>query len=143
MLVALLAGDGIGQEIMVQARRVLDALDLGLSYEEAPVGGTAYKALGHPLPAETLAQIKSLDLGDIIGVSGVLGRSGKGDLYVDIRGFSLLTKSLRPLPDKFHGLTDTELRYRARHVDLIMGRNLRNPVFIEAVERSQQLIYAA
>lgn len=61
MLVALLAGDGIGQEIMVQARRVLDALDLGLSYEEAPVGGTAYKALGHPLPAETLALAKRAD----------------------------------------------------------------------------------
>ena len=61
MLVALLAGDGIGQEIVVQARRVLDALDLGLSYEEAPVGGTAYKALGHPLPAETLALAKRAD----------------------------------------------------------------------------------
>jgi 3-isopropylmalate dehydrogenase len=54
MLVALLAGDGIGPEIMVQARRVLDALDLGLEYEEALVGGSAYNAKGHPLPPETL-----------------------------------------------------------------------------------------
>ena len=53
-LVAVLAGDGIGPEIMVQARRVLDALDLDLSFEEALVGGVAYKAKGHPLPPETL-----------------------------------------------------------------------------------------
>lgn len=55
MLVAVFAGDGIGPEIMAEARRVLDALGLdGLRYEEAPVGGAAYKATGHPLPAETL-----------------------------------------------------------------------------------------
>ena len=54
MLVAVLAGDGIGPEIMTQARRVLDALDLGLRYEEGLVGGAAYKAVGHPLPPETL-----------------------------------------------------------------------------------------
>ncbi len=54
MLVAVFAGDGIGPEIMAQARRVLDALDLGLSFEEGLVGGAAYKAVGHPLPPETL-----------------------------------------------------------------------------------------
>lgn len=61
MLVAILPGDGIGPEIMVQARRVLDALDLGLSYEEAPVGGAAYKASGHPLPPATLDLAKRAD----------------------------------------------------------------------------------
>jgi len=61
MLVALLAGDGIGPEIMVQARRVLDRLDLGLSFEETPVGGAAYKAKGHPLPPETLDLAKRAD----------------------------------------------------------------------------------
>lgn len=84
------------------------------------------------LPAHTLEQIKSLDLGDIIGVTGTLGRSGKGDLYVNIEQFTLLTKSLRPLPDKFHGLTDTELRYRARHVDLIMNEDTRRTFAIRS-----------
>ena len=64
---------------------------------------------------------KSLDLGDIIGVRGRLYRSGKGDLYVDMEDCVLLTKSLRPLPDKFHGLADQELRYRQRYVDLIVN----------------------
>ncbi len=54
MRVALLPGDGIGPEVIAEARRVLDALGLDLSYEEALVGGAAYKAAGHPLPAETL-----------------------------------------------------------------------------------------
>lgn len=60
-LVAVLAGDGIGPEIMVQARRVLDALDLDLAFEEALVGGVAYKAKGHPLPPETLDVAKRAD----------------------------------------------------------------------------------
>lgn len=68
---------------------------------------------------------KSLDLGDIIGVRGRLYRSGKGDLYVDMEDCVLLTKSLRPLPDKFHGLADQELRYRQRYVDLIVNPEVR------------------
>ena len=61
------------------------------------------------------AFVKTLDLGDIIGVEGRLFRSGKGDLYVDMSRFVMLTKALRPLPDKFHGLADQELRYRQRY----------------------------
>lgn len=68
---------------------------------------------------------KKLDLGDIIGVKGTLQRSGKGDLYVEMDIFQLLTKSLRPLPDKFHGLADQELRYRQRYVDLIVNPDVR------------------
>ncbi|MBP0047805.1 lysine--tRNA ligase [Marinobacterium sp. AK62] len=74
-------------------------------------------------PARPFA--KSLDLGDIIGVSGQLHKSGKGDLYVDMEEFELLTKSLRPLPDKFKGLQDMEMRYRQRYVDLIMNDQSR------------------
>ncbi|TVP91625.1 MAG: lysine--tRNA ligase [Pseudomonadaceae bacterium] len=77
------------------------------------------------LDAETLAAIKTWDLGDIIAVRGNLARSGKGDLYVDMAEVSLLTKSLRPLPDKHHGLTDTEQRYRQRYVDLIVNDDTR------------------
>lgn len=68
---------------------------------------------------------KRLDLGDIIGVTGLLHKSGKGDLYVDMGEYQLLTKNLRPLPDKHKGLQDTEIRYRQRYVDLITNQDSR------------------
>lgn len=74
---------------------------------------------------EARAFAKSLDLGDIIGVTGVLHKSGKGDLYVDLGEYQLLTKNLRPLPDKHKGLQDTEIRYRQRYVDLITNEQSR------------------
>ncbi|WP_286235011.1 lysine--tRNA ligase [Thalassotalea sediminis] len=67
-----------------------------------------------------------LDIGDIIGVTGTLHKSGKGDLYVNMEQYELLTKSLRPLPEKFHGLQDTETKYRQRYVDLIINEETRN-----------------
>jgi len=68
---------------------------------------------------------KTLDLGDIVAISGVLHKSGKGDLFVDMEDCQLLTKSLRPLPDKHKGLQDTEMRYRQRYVDLITNDHSR------------------
>jgi lysyl-tRNA synthetase class 2 len=68
---------------------------------------------------------KHWDLGDVIGVRGVLCKSGKGDLYVAMDEYVLLTKSLRPLPEKHKGLTDTEARYRQRYVDLMMNEDTR------------------
>jgi lysyl-tRNA synthetase, class II len=68
---------------------------------------------------------KSLDLGDIIGVSGHVFRTGKGELSVWVHALQLLTKALRPLPDKYHGLHDTEVRYRQRYVDLIVNEDTR------------------
>ncbi|TFH88309.1 lysine--tRNA ligase [Billgrantia azerbaijanica] len=77
------------------------------------------------LPAEVLEEIKGWDIGDIVAARGPVHKSGKGDLYVMMIEASLLTKSLRPLPDKFHGLTDMEARYRQRYVDLIMNPDSR------------------
>ena len=77
------------------------------------------------LPAATLEAIKHFDLGDIVAAEGTLARSGKGDLYVEMADVRLLTKALRPLPDKHHGLTDTEQRYRQRYVDLIVNDEVR------------------
>ncbi len=77
------------------------------------------------LGEETLAQIKGWDLGDIVGASGPLHKSGKGDLYINMDEARLLTKALRPLPDKYHGLADQELRYRQRYVDLIVNPESR------------------
>ena len=84
------------------------------------------------LPSDTLELIKSLDLGDIVAGSGYIGRSGKGDLYVHLEAFELLTKSLRPLPDKFHGLTDTEVKYRQRYLDLMVNEDTRKTFEIRA-----------
>ena len=84
------------------------------------------------LDEETLASIKSLDLGDIVGISGFIGRSGKGDLYVQIEDFTLLTKSLRPMPNKFHGLADIEARYRNRHLDLMTNESTRDTFMIRS-----------
>ena len=64
---------------------------------------------------------KTLDLGDIVGVTGVLFKTNVGELSVKADKFVILTKALRPLPDKFHGLKDVEERYRRRYVDLIMN----------------------
>lgn len=70
-------------------------------------------------------QFKHLDLGDVLGVSGTLFITKTGELSVKVSGFQLLTKSLRPLPEKFHGLSDQETRYRQRYVDLITSEETR------------------
>ncbi|MGY5450307.1 lysine--tRNA ligase [Agarivorans sp. MS3-6] len=79
-----------------------------------------------------LKEIGGLDIGDIIGVKGALHKSGKGDLYVNMDEYTLLTKALRPLPEKFHGLTDQEQRYRQRYVDLIMNQDSRTTFMIRS-----------
>ncbi|MVF14147.1 lysine--tRNA ligase [Ketobacter sp. MCCC 1A13808] len=78
------------------------------------------------LEQSVLDDIKSWDLGDIVGASGVLHKSGKGDLYVHIEQCEHLVKSLRPLPDKHKGLSDQEMRYRQRYVDLIVNDSVRD-----------------
>src|SRR5699024_11750191 len=64
---------------------------------------------------------KSVDIGDIVGVSGVVFKTKVGELSIQVNEFTLLSKSLRPLPDKYHGLQDIELRYRKRYLDLVMN----------------------
>ena len=66
-------------------------------------------------------EFKRWDIGDILGAEGVLFKTKTGELSVKVDNIRLLTKALRPLPDKFHGLTDTEARYRQRYLDLIMN----------------------
>ncbi len=74
---------------------------------------------------EVQKDTKHWDIGDIVGARGRLRRSGKGDLYVMMDEYVLLTKSLRPLPEKHHGLSDTETRYRQRYVDLMVNEDTR------------------
>lgn len=84
------------------------------------------------LPEALTDEIKSWDIGDIIFAKGPVHKSGKGDLYVYMEEGGLLTKSLRPLPDKFHGLQDQEMRYRQRYVDLIMNEQSRRTFAIRS-----------
>lgn len=73
---------------------------------------------------------KKWDVGDIIGASGVLFKTKTDELSVKVDDVQLLTKSLRPLPDKFHGLSDTEIRYRQRYVDLIMNEDVKKGFYL-------------
>ena len=78
------------------------------------------------LPEGVYAEFKQWDVGDIVGAEGTLFKTRTGELSVNVDAVRLLTKSLRPLPEKFHGLTDHEIRYRQRYLDLIMNEESRN-----------------
>lgn len=67
-----------------------------------------------------------IDLGDIFGVRGFVRKSNRGELYIEALEMELLTKAIRPLPDKFHGLNDTEIRYRQRYLDLLVNEEVRD-----------------
>ncbi len=77
------------------------------------------------LGEDAYAAFKHYDLGDILGAEGTLFKTKTGELSVKVTNLRLLTKSLRPLPDKFHGLADQETKYRQRYVDLVMNEDTR------------------
>ena len=109
------AGRMMFKRVMGQASfaKLQDASGQIQAYLQAKVLGEAYEAF------------KGWDVGDIVGVAGTLMRTRAGELSVRAEELRLLTKSLRPLPDKWHGLTDTETRYRQRYVDLIVSEQSR------------------
>ncbi len=84
---------------------------------------------------EAYADFKKLDIGDIIGVEGYVFKTKTGEVTVHAKKLTLLSKSLKPLPEKFHGLTDVDLRYRQRYLDLIMNPEVRSTF----IKRSQIL----
>ncbi len=84
---------------------------------------------------EVYASFKKLDIGDIIGVRGEVFRTRRGEISLKVKEITLLTKSLQPLPEKFHGLRDVELRYRQRYLDLIV-----NPDVAEVFYKRSRII---
>jgi lysyl-tRNA synthetase class 2 len=78
------------------------------------------------LGPETLEIVRLLDIGDLIGVDGLVRRTPRGELTINASGVTVLAKALRPLPEKYHGLADIELRYRQRYLDLIMNPQSRD-----------------
>src|SRR5436305_12516800 len=89
------------------------------------------------LSTEQLALVRLLDIGDLIGVEGLVRRTPRGELTVNATEVTLLAKSLRPLPEKYHGLADIELRDRQRYLDLIM-----NPQSRETLRRRSRVVAA-
>src|SRR5579864_1189659 len=87
------------------------------------------------LSPEDLALLRLIDIGDLIGVEGRVRRTPRGELSVNAAALTMLAKALRPLPEKYHGLADIELRYRQRYLDLIM-----NPESRETLRRRSRIV---
>lgn len=131
----LAAGEEVDDEVAIAgrilARRVFGKLAFFNLQDES---GTVQLYLdkkvireGMPDNSEAFSQLKQLtDVGDFIGVRGTIKRTDKGELSVKVGEYALLTKSLLPLPDKWHGLTDVAKRYRQRYVDLIVNPEVRD-----------------
>ncbi|NLO40464.1 MAG: lysine--tRNA ligase [Ruminiclostridium sp.] len=84
------------------------------------------------LGEEAYAEFKKLDIGDIIGINGTVFKTHMGEISVKVLKYTLLSKSLRPLPEKFHGLKDTDTRYRQRYLDLIVNPEVRKTFILRS-----------
>ncbi|MDJ0774297.1 MAG: OB-fold nucleic acid binding domain-containing protein, partial [Mastigocoleus sp. MO_167.B18] len=128
-------GEEVNLEISIagriMARRVFGKLAFFTLQDET---GTIQLYLEKKRISESMAEIdanafnnlKNLtDVGDILGVKGTIKRTEKGELSIYVKEYAILTKSLLPLPDKWHGLTDVSKRYRQRYVDLIVNPEVR------------------
>ena len=118
----------------LMAKRVMGKASFGQIQDES---GRIQLFLQANALGESYDAFKGWDVGDIIGVEGGLTRTRTGELSVKATGLRLLTKSLRPLPDKWHGLSDVEQRYRQRYVDLIV-----NPESRETFIKRSKLVQA-
>jgi len=90
------------------------------------------------LGEESYKQFKEDDIGDIIGITGFVFKTRTGEISIHAKELTLLSKSLRPLPEKFHGLKDTDLRYRQRYVDLIMNPEVKD-TFMKRIQILQEV----
>lgn len=115
------------RRVAVAGRIVLKRVQGKVSFVQMQDGTGRLQLFIHSgtLGDERYEAFKGWDVGDIVGASGVLMRTKTGELSVKVDDLRLLTKSLRPLPDKFHGLSDVEQRYRQRYVDLIVTEEAR------------------
>ncbi len=125
-----LAKEEIGETPSYQyAGRVLIARDFGkaafLQCDDGTGKFQVYVKKG-VVSESGFSEYKKLDYGDIVWVNGDIFKTNKGELSLNAKDFSIVTKSIRPLPEKFHGLTDAELRYRMRYVDMIMNPETRD-----------------
>jgi lysyl-tRNA synthetase class 2 len=132
------AGEKKEQEIVTVAGRVMTKRDMGKASFfniQDEKGRLQIYIRKQELEEKSKTAFELLDIGDIVGVTGFIFKTKKGELSVHAQDFSILCKTLEPLPEKFHGLTDVELKYRYRHLDLIM-----NPESRQVFEKRSQII---
>ena len=121
------------------AGRVLSMRDMGKAaffHIADQTGRLQIYARKDDLGDQGFEAVRMLDTGDFAGVTGFVFRTRTGELSVRVESLRLLVKSLRPLPDKWHGLADTEARYRQRYVDLIMIRTFEEATLLEMAEHA-------
>ena len=134
----LAAGDGLaGKEVSVAGRMMVKRIMGKASFckIQDKQGLIQCYVARDDLGEEAYAEFKKMDIGDIIGIKGFVFRTKTGEITVHTKELTLLTKSLKPLPEKFHGLQDTDVRYRQRYLDLIVNPEVRDTF----VKRSQIL----
>ncbi|MGM9547954.1 MAG: lysine--tRNA ligase [Oscillospiraceae bacterium] len=134
----LAAGDALaGKEVSVAGRMMVKRIMGKASFckIQDKQGVIQCYVARDDLGEEAYAEFKKMDIGDIIGVKGFVFRTKTGEITVHTKELTLLTKSLKPLPEKFHGLQDTDVRYRQRYLDLIVNPEVRDTF----VKRSQIL----
>ncbi len=124
---ALLGDAERTEPVSIAGRLMVKRLQGGVIFADLQDGSGRMQLMASRsiLGEEEFARFADLDTGDIIGVSGPVFRTRRGEITVEVHSFQLLTKSLRPLPEKWHGLKDVEIRYRQRYVDLIANPEVR------------------
>ena len=121
-------GDSTEDEVAIAGRVMAKRVQGKIAFLELREAGEDIQLFCriNALGEDAFAALCDLDVGDWIGVHGTMMRTKRGQLSVGVDSFELLSKSLRPLPEKFHGLTDKETRYRQRYVDLVMNPEVRS-----------------
>lgn len=124
---ALLGDAERTEPVSLAGRLMVKRLQGGLVFADLQDGAGRIQLMANRnvLGEEELARFADLDAGDFIGVTGPVFRTKRGEITLEVQSFRLLTKSLRPLPEKWHGLKDVEIRYRQRYVDLIANPQVR------------------
>jgi lysyl-tRNA synthetase class 2 len=124
---ALLGGAERTEPVSLAGRLMVKRLQGGLVFADLRDGKGRIQLMASRsiVGDEEFERFADLDVGDIIGVTGPIFRTKRGEITVEVSSFRLLTKSLRPLPEKWHGLKDVEIRYRQRYVDLIANPEVR------------------
>ncbi len=134
------AGDILEDEVVTLSGRLMTKRDMGkasffnINDKKGPI--QIYAKLAE-LPEQDAESFKQTDIGDIVGVTGYIFKTKKGQLSVRINKYTMLCKTLEPLPEKYHGIADKEIKYRFRHLDLIMDPNVR-----EVFTKRSQIIKA-
>ncbi|HTO31177.1 MAG TPA: amino acid--tRNA ligase-related protein, partial [Pararhizobium sp.] len=115
-----LEADVVTDDVVTVAGRVYSSRNSGMFMDIHDAGGKI-QIFSHKdtTPEEARALLPMIDLGDIIGVTGVVRRTKRGELSINAQEITMLTKSLLPMPEKWHGLSDIEQRYRKRHLDIM------------------------